>query len=186
MSRLDAHLTARALRSVGDVLSARGVSHRVRLVLAGGTAGLFGGFFREHRVTGDCDVLWSGDDQTWRAIADAARSVAEAQGLPPTWLNRDCTAYAWCLPLGWQQRCEPVGAFGPLEVLRIGRFDLIAAKVMGAPGRPQDLEDLFDLRPTSDEIRLLDEHLDRLEAEDLDRRTFDHQRRIVDALRGIS
>jgi hypothetical protein len=92
--------------------------------------------------------------------------------------------YAWALRLGWRQRCEPVGTYGPLVVLRLSRIDLIATKVIGAPKRPQDVEDLIQIQPTADELRIVAEHVDRLEAEDLDRRSFDDQRAILRAIGG--
>ncbi len=92
--------------------------------------------------------------------------------------------YAWCLPVGWQGRCEEVDQFGPLEVLRVSRIDLIAAKVIGSPTRPQDLEDLRDLRPAREELEFAGQNLDRLEAEHLDGRKFDQERAILNVLRG--
>ncbi len=122
----------------------------------------------------------------WRELVAAAVEVARRLQLPETWLNRDCTMYAWCLPLGWQSRCERVGTFGRLEVLRIARIDLIAGKVISSPKRPQDVEDLRDMRPTEEELGFVKEHIDRLEAEHLDGRKFDDQRVVLASLRGGS
>ncbi|MGH7132406.1 MAG: hypothetical protein ACREJO_10725 [Phycisphaerales bacterium] len=71
-----------------------------------------------------------------------------------------------------------------LEVVRLSRWDLIAAKVVSSPQRPQDFQDLRQMRPTAEELLRVDEHLDRLEAEHTGGETFDEQRVIVDALRG--
>jgi hypothetical protein len=183
MHRLDAILTRQALEATGETLVRHGCLSRVHLIIAGGTAGLLAGSLRASRVTADCDVMWHGDESTWKAVSDAAKEVADLLELPATWLNRDCSMYAWCLPLGWQSRCEPVGTFGPLQVSRIARIDLMAAKVMGAPVRPQDVEDLQDMRPTREELTKLAEHLDRLEMEDLDGTKYEDQRAILESLR---
>lgn len=67
---------------------------------------------------------------------------------------------------------------------RLSRIDLIATKVFSAPRRPQDLADLRDINPTPEELDWVLRHLDRLEAEDLDRQTFDDQRAVVAGMRG--
>lgn len=185
MKLLDTQLVFAALKAIGTALGSRSGVGSVRLVLAGGTAGLLGGLFRSSRSTGDCDVLWMGDDDTWANISQAAAEVGRRLDLPPTWLNRDCSMYAWMLPLGWRQRCEPVGVFGPLEVVRLGRQDLIASKIMSSPRRPQDIADLRDIGPTPGELVFVEEHLDRLEAEHPDRETFEPQRDVLQALRGM-
>lgn len=78
------------------------------------------------------------------------------------------------------------GAFGRLEVVVLSRGDPIAANVMGAPLRPQDLRDLREMKPTPGELDAVADHLDRLASEDLNGRTFDDQRRVLEALRGRS
>lgn len=112
------------------------------------------------------------------------KETAAQLDLPATWLNRDCATYAWCMPLGWEGRCVLVERFGPLETLRASRLDLIAAKVVSAPSRPQEIEDLHDLQPTAIEIEFVFKHLDRLERESLDGATFDEQRDILRSLGG--
>lgn len=134
------------------------------------------------RVTHDCDVLVSEPDAGWVVVREAAQQVAEKRGLPAEWLNRDNRMYAHLLPIGWRKRCELVGRFGPLEVLAIGRRDLMAMKLMGAPVRPQDLEDIIAMRPTTDDIAFLREHLNRLDAESLTRETHDAPHAILDDL----
>ncbi len=186
MQRLDSQLALRALRAVGTELASSVPARPARVVIAGGVAGLLGGWLSGARTTGDCDVISARPEEGWPAIESAAHVVALQLGLPSTWLNRDCSSFAWCLPLGWADRAEPVGQFGPLEVARLSRFDLIASKVMGAPKRPQDLEDLRALSPTPDELDRIVRHLDRLNAEHLgggggDR--FDEQRLIVGVFR---
>lgn len=172
-----------AIRETGIVLTRWGSRGPVEIVLAGGVAGLLAGLLDPRRTTGDCDVLDIDQDEHWRPLSEAAAEVARTMGLPPTWLNRDCQQYAWCFPLGWKSRTEPVGRFGPLHVRRVGRFDLLASKVVAGPKRPQDVLDVMAMRPTSHELDAVDQHLDRLSAEHLD--GFDHapQRAILRALR---
>jgi hypothetical protein len=152
-------------------------------VLAGGVAGLLAGLLESHRTTGDCDVLDIDREENWRPLSEAAAEVARTMGLPPTWLNRDCQQYAWCFPLGWKDRTEAVGRFGPLHVRRVSRPDLMAAKVVSAPKRPQDVLDIGAMKPTQEELDSIESHLDRLSAEHID--GFDHapQRAILQALR---
>ena len=183
---MNAQIVAESLREVGGILCANPAIPTLRIVLAGGSAGLLGGLLGPTRTTADCDVVWIGDERMWESLAAAAAEAARKLGLPPEWLNRDCAMYAWCLPLAWQDRCEQVGRFGPLDVMRLSRIDLIASKVMSAPRRPQDLEDLRAIRPSHQEIGFVASHLDRLEAEDLDRRSFGEQRAILGMLGGGS
>lgn len=186
MSLLDTDLAFLALARTGSELIARRVSEPILLTVAGGSAGLLAGLLRPSRTTADCDVLWVGEDGPWELVGAAARAVASDLALPPNWLNRDCTRFAWCLPLGWAARSVEVGRFGPLDVRRLSRIDLIASKVMGAPRRPVDLNDLIDINPCADELIAVREHLDRLVAEDLDSASFEQQAAILEFLRSRS
>ncbi len=94
--------------------------------------------------------------------------------------------HAWSLPIGWRTRCEPVERIGPLDILRLARFDLMASKIIAAPQRPHDLEDLIHLKPTREELQELAAHVRRLAAEDLDRRSFKDQLDIIEHLRGLA
>ncbi len=75
-----------------------------------------------------------------------------------------------------------MGSFGPLTILAISRRDLVAMKVIGAPKRPQDLEDLVVIKPTAEEIDFVRRHLDRLESESLARDTYDAARTVLHRL----
>lgn len=173
-----------ALRATGEALADGSIEKPVRILLVGGTAGMLGGLLKGSRTTGDVDVMETTPEDAYEAVAQAARSVAEAMGLPERWLNRDCQTYAWCMALGWESRCIEVGVFGPLVVLRASRLDLIASKVVSLLQRPQDLEDLRDMRPTADELGFAERHLDRLANESLDGETFEAQRAVIEELRG--
>lgn len=184
MKLLDGQALLDALRATGQLLSQQGLGHGFRLVVTGGTAGLLGGLLSTSRTTGDCDVVgWIGREEDWRRVLAAAAEVAEQMRLPKTWLNDDCRIFGWCLPLGWMDRCVEVGRFGPLEVWRVARIDLIAAKVFSSPRRPQDLEDVRVMGPTAAELDHAERNIDRLEAEDLDGRAFEGARAVVWSLR---
>lgn len=184
MGAINSNLALQALRATGELLQSRGTTTQLTIMIAGGTAGLLAGELRPPRTTDDCDIMWSHPRDQWPVIQSAAQEVAQALQLPSTWLNHDSDFYAWTLPLGWDGRCELIAHFGPLQVLRLSRFDLIGTKVVGAPRRPQDLEDLEHIQPTAAELDQAAAHLDRLEAEHLDRRSFDDSRAIIDYLRG--
>lgn len=172
-----------AVQRTGDVLALREVAGPIRLVIAGGVAGLLTGSLHESRTTADCDVLWHDHPDLWQSIASAAAEIAAELDLPPTWLNKDCSIDLDSFPLGWADRVEPVGRFGPLDVHRVSRFDLIASKVVASPKRPQDLADLRDLAPTAVELDQVSEHLDRLASEHLDGHDYPARRAIIESLR---
>lgn len=175
-----------ALRDTGEALAVAGFPGEVRIVLAGGVAGLLSGLLTAHRTTADCDVLHLDREDAWTQITAAARQIAQANALPPTWLNRDCQQFAHCFPLGWQDRIHDIGRFGPLHVAVVSRFDLMGSKIVSAPKRPQDLTDIIQMKPTPEELKRIEAHLDRLSDEHLD--GFDHapQRSILQALRSQS
>lgn len=117
------------------------------------------------RTTADCDVMVIDPGEAWEQVKTSAEAAAREVGLKPDWLNDDCRMYAWQMPLGWQARCKELGRFGPLKVLALGRKDLIASKIMGAPQRVQDRSDLQALKPTAAELDFVETHLQRIEAE---------------------
>jgi len=157
----------------------------VRVVLCGAVAGILGGDLSGERQTLDCDVIDSQPSERFEAVRDAAAVVAERLGLKPTWLNQDSRMFAHLLPTGWLTRLRPVGRFGPLEAVAVGRLDLLALKLMGIDQRPQDLEDIEAIKPRDDELAFLADYLDQKEAESLDRETFDAQHAIVKELRDV-
>ena len=182
---LSASQLEEALRATGDRLDALGAEKIVRLYVVGGSAGLLSGLLSGTRTTGDVDVTTVEPDESWGDVCRAAQEVAKELDLPETWLNNKCRMYAWCLPLGWRERCERARSFGPLEVWLLDRRDFIAAKVVSAPSRPQDLEDLQAVKPTDEELEFTGEHIDRLEREHLDPDvSFDDARVVLESLRG--
>jgi hypothetical protein len=136
-------------------------------------------------MTGDVDVTAVEPRELWSVVRSAAQETAKELDLPETWLNDECRIYSWQLPLGWRERCRRTHTLGPLEIWVLDRRDFIGGKVVSAPRRPQDLQDLRAVRPTTEELDFTDEHLDRLEREHLDPDcSFEEARAIVRALRG--
>lgn len=181
MSEIPSHPDIlQAVARTGAILMQEGHTEPVRLVIAGGVAGLLSGLTR---ATLDCDVLACSDDDQWDRIENAARQAAAEFKLPETWLNRDCSIYANDFPIGWQDRTEPVDRFGPLDVHRVSRKDWIAAKLVSSPKRSWDIADIRELKPTPEELNFAEEHLDRLAAEDLDGHDYTAQRAILASIR---
>lgn len=179
---MDRNQVIAALQQTGKLLAQTAHGDRVTVILGGAVAGMVVASLPATRITYDCDVVVSEPDAGWDAVHEAAQQVAGKRGLPTQWLNRDSRRYAHLLPINWRKRCEIVGRFGPMEVLAISRRDLMAMKLIGAPVRPQDLEDIICMRPTAEDIKFLHEHLDRLDAESLERETHDAPRTILDEL----
>lgn len=181
---LNQHLVLEAIRKTGGYLAGLGITDPIQIIIAGGVAGLLGQYLDQSRTTGDCDVLNDVDDQTWGQLQIAVAKVATELDLPSGWLNRESRIYQNCFALGWEDRAVEVGRFGPLDVRIISRKDLIASKVVSATTRQYDLEDLKAINPTTEELHFTSDHLDRLEAEDLDAKCYDKERAILDSLRG--
>lgn len=127
-----------------------------RLELAGGAAMILGGYLE--RVTEDADVIRS--IPRLAELAEHVEAVAGEQGLPDEWLNDAAKAYADVLPADYVDRLEPVGEFGNLEVLVLGRKDLILMKLYAM--RVGDIEDLRALEPTEEEFSWVEGQLERI------------------------
>lgn len=178
---LDADLLLASLRELGELLEA--ATGPINIVLIGGGAGLLLGALDPARTTADCDVVAVEPDSVWESVRSCAAQVAIQRRLPESWLNRDSAAFAWMLPLGWRNRCQMLHQFGPLRVHVISRQDLIASKIISAPKRPQDLEDLRQLKPTESDLVFAENNLLRVEAESLNNEVLDDQRTIIRVLR---
>lgn len=181
----------RLLRTESDVIQAlREVAAELpdssppaTIVVAGASAAMLGRLLGRGRSTTDCDVMRAEPEEVWAALAAAAAIVGRRVGLRADWLSRDCQMYAWSLPLGWRERCEHVAKLGRLDVLRLSRLDLICAKIMSAPKRPQDMEDLRAMEPEGSDLAFAIANLDRLSAESLDNEGFTDQRGVIADLR---
>lgn len=182
MHNVTHRIVLEALAATGRRLVEQRRTEPVRIVLCGAVAGILGGDLSSERMTLDCDVIVSEPREGFDAVADAAFDVAQALELRPLWLNHDSRMYAHMLPSGWKRRLRRVDRFGPLEVMVVGRRDLMALKLMGVDKRPQDLEDLESMRPTRAEIEFLAQYLTAMETESLERRRYDAQRTVLDEL----
>jgi hypothetical protein len=96
------------------------------------------------RTTVDGDVMVYAPVRDAPAVELAADEVAPELGLTRNWLNSDAQIRRDTLPDGWQQRRIYVGTYGRLHVYAASRVDLIAMKVLA--GRPQDVEDLQQMK----------------------------------------
>ncbi|MCC6683408.1 MAG: hypothetical protein IT445_21130 [Phycisphaeraceae bacterium] len=182
---MDASQAITALQLTGERLQARQPGcPRIVIFVVGGVAGMLTHELPADRTTGDCDVMTVEPESNWQAIASVAQAVGEELGLGNNWLSRECNVFGWQMPLGWQRRCRPLIDFGPLRVMVLDRVDLIASKVMGAPKRPQDRSDLQAMRPTAEELDMVEQHLKRVESES-EPGTCDGQHRIVSWLRSL-
>ncbi len=148
---------------------------QARLVLIGGAAAILTGLLRS-RVTVDCDVVHHEPKAAWAAVADAARSVARELLLPPDWLNAETETIAHRLPDGWRERTLTVHRSDRIEVVAIGRQDLIAMKCIA--GRPADIEDLRRLAVTAGEAAFVRDYLRKL----ADRHPAREREHVTDAL----
>jgi len=178
---MDKTVTIEALKRTGEKLAVQKISP-MRVYLVGGAAGLLTGTLNPSRITSDCDAMEVDPDDQWQVVSEVAAEVGQSMQLKADWLSRDCRMYAWMMPLGWRKRCKLVNEFGPLKIFATSRGDLIAAKIMGAPKRPADLEDLQYMKPTRDELAKVREHIERLASESLDNETFEDQLGIVELL----
>lgn len=171
-------LLQQALQATGEALQ---YPADVEILIVGGAAGLLTGLLPPARTTFDCDVMVFVPAQAWHAVEQAGRRVAQALNLSPTWLNGEANEmFRYRLPDGWEARRSHVGRFGRLSAYAVGRTDLIAMKVVA--GRPQDREDLAELRPTAAEIEFVGAYLDGLVGRGADPRLIDDARVLLDSL----
>jgi len=185
---LDAGQIDSAIAALAKRLLVPKDGHPIRLFVVGGSSGLLAGLLQPTRVTADVDVTLIDPADSWNAVAAAAAEIAREQALPETWLNNECRLYAWCLPLGWKERCTRVRAFPAIELWALSRGDFIAAKIVSARSRPQDLEDVQSLAPTNGELDFAEDNIARLRTEHLDPddTLFDDATAIVESLRGAT
>lgn len=140
-----------ALARLGDLLP-----ERAQVVIAGGAALILGGYI--DRGTADGDVVYA--DPPLAQLRSAIIQVAREKGLSPDWLNDGVMAFGDVLPEDFEDRTDRMGTFGNLRVLLLGRLDLILSKFYG--GREVDLQDLAEMRPTSEEIAFVLGQIDRI------------------------
>ena len=137
--------------TAGDLLAAlRRLGSELRdpatLTLGGSAALLLTGAL--DRATNDGDVVESKPD--FPALLDAVRRVQVVEQAPPGWLNTSVQSYTHVLPADYRTRLVAFGRMGRLDVLLLGRADVVLMKVYA--GRPRDLQDLLAVRATEAEL----------------------------------
>ena len=147
----------RALRRLGEVLD---YHTEVEVVLVGGAAGMVSGVLPAARTSTDCDVMVYKPPDALSAVELAAARVAEELELAENWLNSDVQLRLDALPDGWESRKIWVATHGKLRISVVSRPDLVAMKVLAS--RPQDLDDLRDMRVRQDEVEFVRSYLQSL------------------------
>lgn len=128
----------------------------VEILLVGGVAAMLVGQVSAERVTQDCDIMDFSPIEGRQAVLDAARKVAQIRGLPENWLN--CQAMELnVLPDGWKARREHICKYGQVSIYAASRLDLLCLKFYA--NRPQDREDIMEMKPTSDEMGYVRKYL---------------------------
>ena len=147
-----------ALATLGAVLRQRGLSFEA--VAVGGSGLMLLGVI--DRPTRDLDLaalVYQGEyvkaDPLPADLAEAARDVANALGLPANWLNAGPTSIVDTgFPDGFASRFE-VRQYGGLILDIASRFDQIHLKLYAAADqwpRSKHADDLRRLRPTREEL----------------------------------
>ena len=121
----------RYLRLLGEELRRRGVTGEVLLV--GGAVMLL--VIGSRRTTRDIDAYFGGNAGV---IREAARVVAEREGLPPDWINDGVKGFIYSQPPQTTWLEHP-----GLRVFVANPDYVLAMKAVA--GRPEDIQDILDL-----------------------------------------
>lgn len=132
----------------------------IEVLLIGGAAGMLTGQLSANRITQDCDVMNVRPIEAQKAVLDAAGQVAKTEGLPDNWLSTQAMDSLNVLPDGWQSRRIFVACFGKLSVYAVSRLDLLVMKFYA--NRPQDRQDIIEMKPSPMEIDYIRKYLDML------------------------
>ena len=131
----------------------------IEILLVGGVAAILTGQLSAERVTQDCDIMFFSPKEAQGPVLNAASEVAKIRSLPKNWLN--CQAMGLnVLPDGWLSRREHICKYGQLSIYAASRLDLLCMKFYA--NRPQDREDIMEMKPTSDEMGYVRRYLDML------------------------
>lgn len=144
------------LRALGRSLEP---GRTIEIVLIGAAAGILGHHLRTDRVTVDCDVIYYAPPDAADQVEGTAKDLAQRNGWPDDWLNSRAMELD-LLPAGWKSRRLFMGSYGALTVYILGRVDLLATKFYAS--RPQDREDIRDMRPSRDEIYFVRRYLEQM------------------------
>lgn len=155
----------------------------VEVLLIGASAGMLTGQLPRHRITTDCDVMDVRPAAAEVLLMDAAEAVARERGLSRSWLNTDAQLLRHALPAGWRTRTVTVFLGQAIRVMAIGRVDLICMKVYA--GRAQDVEDLRCMKPSADELGVVDAYLGTLAVHGEPRSHLEDARTVLDFLRSL-
>lgn len=146
---IDRQLLDEALRTLGEVLDARGQTYEI--VAIGGSSLMLLGLIG--RPTRDLDALALVDDGAYVSaeplpspLVDAVASVGRALGLSEDWLNPGPTELLRLgLPQGFEDRVER-RRYGGLTVQVAGRLDQICFKLYAAVDQGLESKHAADLR----------------------------------------
>lgn len=132
----------------------------VEILLIGGAAGMLTGQLPAHRITQDCDVMNIRPKQAQNAVLKAAHKVAKEKDLPEHWLSTQAMESLVALPDGWRSRRVLVARYKKLAVYAVSRLDLLVMKFYA--NRPQDRQDIIEMKPSSEEIEYIRRYLNML------------------------
>lgn len=146
---IDRQLLDEALKTLGEVLGARGQTYEI--VAIGGSSLMLLGLIS--RPTRDLDALALVDDGAYVSaeplpspLVDAVASVGRALGLSEDWLNPGPTELLRLgLPQGFEDRVER-RRYGGLAVQVAGRLDQICFKLYAAVDQGLESKHAADLR----------------------------------------
>jgi hypothetical protein len=146
---IDRQLLDEALKTLGEVLDARGQTYEI--VAIGGSSLMLLGLIS--RPTRDLDALALVDDGAYVSaeplpspLVDAVASVGRALGLSEDWLNPGPTELLRLgLPQGFEDRVER-RRYGGLAVQVAGRLDQICFKLYAAVDQGLESKHAADLR----------------------------------------
>ena len=135
------------LDELDQQLVAQGVTFQA-VVIGAGALRLLGHITRRTR---DLDVL---DPELPKHVVAAVLKVSQRhKSVDGDWLNAGPRSLVDVLPSGWRSRCRPLYAKEALELLTLGRGDLLCTKLFAMCDRSGfDREDCLAMRPTPKEL----------------------------------
>ena len=123
------------------------IGEKRTLIICGGGALIVMGII--DRQTRDVDVL---EPEIDSLLKDIATRVGREFGLSEKWLNNGPQSLRRDLNSGWEKRTTSIFKGKSLELLGLGRPDLIASKLFAFCDREDDFEDVISLKPTKSEL----------------------------------
>jgi hypothetical protein len=89
----------------------------------------------------------------------AAGAIAQTKGLPENWLNSQVMQFN-VLPDGWLSRRKYICRYGELLIYVASRLDMLCMKFYA--NRPQDREDIMEMKPSMEEMAYVRKYLEML------------------------